>query len=63
MADTTFKTEVNFKHFPKGTTIIVSIHETNEWKIRKWLAKQLIRAAAFIMGCGIEIEDPSPPDA
>lgn len=58
MADATLTTEVKFKHFSKGTTIIVRFIETREWKIRKWLAKQLITAAARVMGCGVEIEDP-----
>ena len=62
MADAMLTTEIKFKHFPKGTTIIVSFVETHEWKVRKWIAKQLITAAARIMGCGIVIEDPSPTE-
>lgn len=33
----------------------VTLVETREWKLRKWLAKQLILLAAKVLGCGIEV--------
>lgn len=51
-------TKILARHF----TLTVRIRRMREWSIRIWIAKQLIRLAAFIMWVNVEIEDGSPSD-
>ena len=39
------------------TTIHIKIKVTREFKIRTWVAIQLLKLTALILGCGIEFED------
>jgi hypothetical protein len=41
----------------KHLTVTVIIHVTREWNIRMAIAKMLIRTAALVLGCNIEIEE------
>jgi hypothetical protein len=41
---------------PKSVEMTVTVIYTNEWKIRKFIATNLIKLAATILGCGIKIE-------
>lgn len=47
---------IPIRKFTDDFTITVTFHETNEWKIRKWIAAKLIVLAARILGCGIKFE-------
>lgn len=38
-------------------TLEVTITVTNEFRARIWIGSQLIRFAAWIMGCGINVEE------
>jgi hypothetical protein len=37
-------------------TISVKIIETPRYRFRKWLSIKLIVLAAFVLGCGLEVE-------
>lgn len=45
----------DIKKLSKNFTLIVTIHETRQWKLRKAFATLLIKLAAKILGCGIRI--------
>ena len=47
---------IPIKKLTDNFTMIVTFHETKEWKIRKWIAEKLIVLAARVLGCGIEFE-------
>jgi hypothetical protein len=38
-----------------NVTMTITFRLTQEWKVRKWLATQLIKLAALILDCGIEV--------
>ena len=40
----------------QGLTLDVTINITNEFKIRRWLAVQLLKLSAMILGCAIEVK-------
>lgn len=48
-------TKVEVKELFRRITIKVAFIETPNWKLRKSLAVLLIKLAAKILGCGIEI--------
>lgn len=39
----------------KNITLIVNVKTSRQFLVRKWIAGQLIKLAARILGCGIEI--------
>lgn len=47
--------EYKLRKMSREITIEVTFIETREWKLRKWLAKQLVILAAKVLGCGIEV--------
>ena len=51
------KAEVNIKKLNHDYTMKVKVNVTNEFKIRLFLATALIKAAARLLGCNIEIEN------
>lgn len=51
-------TELNAKihKAPKEVTIVVNLEYTPEYYVRRWIAMQLIKIAATVLGCGIRVE-------
>lgn len=49
--------EYKLRKMSHEITITVTFVETREWKLRKWIAKQLIVLASKVLGCGIEVVD------
>ena len=47
----------DFRRVPKDVTLVLEFHVTREWKVRYWIAVRLLRLAALVLGCGIEIEN------
>ena len=45
------------RKFTKNTTMTITIKEAKEFKVRRWIACQLLKLAALTLGCGIEIID------
>lgn len=50
-------TKVDVKKMPKEVTLTVQIHETYQWRARKFIGLQLIKLATVIMGCGLKVEE------
>ena len=48
--------EINVNKLNKDYTLKVKVNLTKQFKVRKIIAFGLIKAAAGILGCGIEIE-------
>lgn len=49
-------TTVKVRKFPSSAKLYVTIIETKEFRLRVWIAKRLIRLAAWVMGCRIEVK-------
>jgi hypothetical protein len=47
--------QINVNKFTKRFTMVVTVHETRRFRLRKWLALRLIRLAAWVLGMGIEV--------
>jgi hypothetical protein len=45
----------DFRKLTHQTTMKVTLHMTREIKFRIFVAKQLLKLVALILGCGIEI--------
>ena len=43
------------ERLPQDIVIEVEFHLAREFKVRRWIATQLIKLAALVLGCGIEI--------
>jgi len=41
--------------------LVLTFNITTEFKLRYWLALSLIHLAAWVLGCGIEVEDSKEP--
>lgn len=54
MASTEYVHEL--RKAPDGTVLTVRIVQTVEYKFRKWVAVRLIALAAWVLGCGLEVE-------
>lgn len=48
--------ELNINKLSKQVTLVITFHETRQWKWRKALAALLIKLAAKILGCGIRFD-------
>lgn len=48
---------VKMRKLNHSVTMNVHVIVTREYKIRRWIALNLIAAACLILGCGIKIED------
>lgn len=48
---------LELKKLDKNTTLVVSIRQNREFKIRMWLTMRLFALGARIAGCGIEFDD------
>ena len=46
---------LGLKRFPKSVEMSVTIHQTREFLVRRWIAVRLIKAAAWVLNCGIEV--------
>jgi hypothetical protein len=46
--------EVELRKLPSDMSLLIELHLTREFRIRKWIAVNLIKLAAIILGCGIE---------
>ena len=55
----TYNQHVNYNMHKLNKSFIldVSFHLTREWKFRQFIAGQLIKLAASILGCGIRFEN------
>ena len=53
MAD--LRATARLNRLPNNVTMHVTIVETREFRLRTWIAKQLLRLAAWVLGCGIEV--------
>lgn len=51
------KAEVNITKLTKDHTMTVKVNVTKQFKARFVVATALIKAAAWILGCNIEIEN------
>lgn len=56
----TLSTTARLRKFPSSTKLHVTVVATREFRLRVWIAKRLIRLAAWAMGCGIEVTDAPP---
>ena len=45
----------NMKKLSKDVTLTVAIHETYQWRIRRFVGLNLIKLATLIMGCGLNV--------
>jgi hypothetical protein len=50
-----FKQTINEHELWQGVTLQVTFVEIPSFRVRKWIATKLIRLAAIILGCGIEV--------
>ena len=48
---------VEMKKLTKEVTLVVSVKETREFKIRMWLAKCLWILGTKVAGCGIRFDE------
>ena len=48
---------VGIKKLDKEITLVVSVKETREFKVRMWLAKRLWVWGVRIAGCGIRFDE------
>ena len=62
MATSEAMTVVNVRKLNKDHTITVSVHVTKELKVRLWIATALMKAAAWVLDCGIAIVDEEGED-
>ena len=46
---------VGIRKLSKDYTLTVRIHQEREWVLRRWVAVKLLRAAAWVLNCGIEV--------
>lgn len=53
----TLSTTIRIRKFPSGAKLHVTVVETKEFRLRVWIAKRLIRLAAWVMGCKIEVKN------
>ena len=45
----------NMKRLSKDVTLTVEIHESYQWRIRRFVGLNLIKLATLIMGCGLNV--------
>lgn len=45
------------KKLGKQAIIEIDVKVTRQFRLRIWAGKQLLKLAAFVMGCGIEINE------
>jgi hypothetical protein len=50
-------TTVKLRKLTKQMTLTIHLVETNEFKIRRWMALTLIKWATLVLGCGLKVED------
>lgn len=53
---------VDIRRLNKNVTMTVTLTETREWRVRRWLALGLIRMATTVLGCRLEIADSQEMD-
>lgn len=53
---------LELRRLSNKTTLHIKFRLTKEFKIRTWIAAQLLKLTALILGCGIEFEDPEYSD-
>lgn len=51
------KAQVNIYTLGKNNTLTVKVKITTQFKVRLAIAMALLKAAAFVLGCGIRIEN------
>jgi len=54
--------DVGMRKFPQDVVIEVEFHLTREFRARRWVAIQLLRLAAWVLGCGIEVGADGDPE-
>ena len=52
-------TDWKIKKLGKNVTLQVTLHFTKQFKMRIWAGQTLLKLAAWVMGCGIEITQSS----
>lgn len=53
---------VDIRRLNQNVTMTVTLTETREWRVRRWLALGLIRLATTVLGCRLEIADSQEMD-
>jgi len=53
--------DLGMRKFPQDVVMVVEFHLTREFMVRKWVAVQLLRLAAWVLGCGIEVGGDGDP--
>ena len=56
MASNEVKTTLEAQHIVNRMVMVVTIHESTPYRVRKWIAVRLLWLAAWVLGCGIEVE-------
>jgi hypothetical protein len=52
-----YKQTIQTHKLYEGMTLEISFVEIPSFRLRKWLAIRLVRLAAILLGCGIEVKE------
>lgn len=53
---------IDLRRLNQNVTMTVTLTETREWRLRRWLALGLIRMATTVLGCRLDIADSQEMD-
>jgi hypothetical protein len=56
VADTNLHTKIPSQRAMEHITMQVTVDHPTLWRVRFWLGMRLLRLAAWVVGCGIEIQ-------
>ena len=62
MANNKYKLNVPINKLNDSTTINITTYFTKQFYIRMWIFTRLLKLAAWVLGCGIEINTKDTED-